>query len=175
VSYVDSTVVERAGGSKVSARRIVGFLAVSGKLSIMRCHIATDRHRTGLSRRGPAYSRFPINATRIAPRIPSESTLLVQPSTTSHCRRSARLLTCLRTVAFLHPTLVCTMASHGTMRGTPTRSQGRGQLPAFNNSPASSIPRPASEAHGPASASDAGASSTLTASRQKQSKRDEVR
>lgn len=60
------------------------------------------------------------------------------------------------------------------MRGTPTRGQGRGQLPAFSNSPASSIPRPASEAHGSASASDAGASSTLTASRQKQSKRDEA-
>lgn len=57
------------------------------------------------------------------------------------------------------------------MRGTPSRGQGRGNLPTFNNSPASNIPRPALDTH--ASSSEAG-TSTMSASRQKQSKRDEV-
>lgn len=58
----------------------------------------------------------------------------------------------------------------GTYRGTPNRGGGRGQLP-FENSP-SSIPRPKLE---PSSTqtSEAG-TSTLSSSRQKQSKRDEV-
>ncbi|KAI9773345.1 MAG: hypothetical protein M1840_007560 [Geoglossum simile] len=65
------------------------------------------------------------------------------------------------------------MSSTGTFRSTPGRGQGRAQIPAFSNSP-SSIPRPASEAPGsPALHSDAGGS-TLSASRQKQSKRDEA-
>lgn len=63
-----------------------------------------------------------------------------------------------------------TMASSGTMRGTP---KGRGTVPAFNNSPASNIPRPAFESHPSGSQSEAGGS-TMSASRQKQSKRDEV-
>ncbi|PMD20605.1 CBS-domain-containing protein [Hyaloscypha hepaticicola] len=63
------------------------------------------------------------------------------------------------------------MASSGTMRGTP---KGRGTMPAFTNSPAaSSIPRPALETHPSGSASEAGGS-TMSASRQKQSKRDEA-
>ena len=63
------------------------------------------------------------------------------------------------------------MASSGTMRGTP---KGRGTVPAFTNSPAASnIPRPALESHPSGSASEAGGS-TMSASRQKQSKRDEV-
>jgi hypothetical protein len=62
------------------------------------------------------------------------------------------------------------MASSGTMRGTP---KGRGTVPAFSNSPASNIPRPAFESHPSASQSEAGGS-TMSASRQKQSKRDEV-
>ncbi|KAL2145747.1 hypothetical protein VTI28DRAFT_6442 [Corynascus sepedonium] len=58
----------------------------------------------------------------------------------------------------------------GTLRGTPGRGQGRGAIP-FANSPAgqSAIPRPV---HEPA-ASEAGGSS-VSASRQKQSKRDEA-
>ncbi|ATY64063.1 mitochondrial ribosomal subunit S4 [Cordyceps militaris] len=58
--------------------------------------------------------------------------------------------------------------SGNTMRGTPTRNQGRGNIP-FANSPAtvSGIPRPAAEAQ----PSEAG--SSVSASRQKQSKRDE--
>jgi hypothetical protein len=62
----------------------------------------------------------------------------------------------------------------GTYRATPTRGHGRGQVPTFENSP-SSIPRPKLETHtSSAMQSDTG-SSTLSASRQKQSKRDEVR
>lgn len=57
------------------------------------------------------------------------------------------------------------MSATGTYRGTP---KARGQVP-FTNSP-SHIPRPALETN----ASDAG-TSTLSASRQKQTKRDEVR
>src|SRR5271163_4417525 len=58
----------------------------------------------------------------------------------------------------------------GTYRGTPTRGGGRGQLP-FENSP-SSIPRPKLD---PSSAQSSDiATSTLSSSRQKQSKRDEV-
>ena len=67
-------------------------------------------------------------------------------------------------------------ATGGTLRNTvntPGRGQGRGQVPAFEDSP-SNIPRPKLDSH-PASAlqSEAG-TSTLSASRQKQSKRDEV-
>ena len=65
--------------------------------------------------------------------------------------------------------------SGNTLRGTPSRGQGRGAIP-FNGSPAatSSIPRPVLEGHASSMGSEAGASS-LSASRQKQSKRDEVR
>jgi hypothetical protein len=66
------------------------------------------------------------------------------------------------------------MASSGTMRGTPNRGQGRGGIPGFTNSPAASsnIPRPAHEHSTPSNQSEAG--STMSASRAKQSKRDEV-
>lgn len=63
----------------------------------------------------------------------------------------------------------------GTMRGTPNRGQARGSIP-FSGSPnnpnGSGIPRPVENT----AASDlgVGATSTLSASRQKQSKRDEV-
>lgn len=63
------------------------------------------------------------------------------------------------------------MSHTGTLRGTPNR--GRGGIP-FSNSPAanSSIPRPVAESHN-STASEAG-SSTMSVSRQKQNKRDEV-
>lgn len=55
------------------------------------------------------------------------------------------------------------------MRGTPNRNQGRGNIP-FTNSPANSnIPRPVLDSQ------PSEASSSVSASRQKQSKRDEVR
>lgn len=64
-------------------------------------------------------------------------------------------------------------ATGGTFRGTPSRGQGRGQVPVFESSP-SNIPRPKLESHASsAMQSDAG-TSTLSASRQKQTKRDEV-
>lgn len=63
------------------------------------------------------------------------------------------------------------MSGVGTYRGTPNRGGGRGQLP-FENSP-SSIPRPKLETTQSTQQSDAG-TSTLSSSRQKQSKRDEV-
>ena len=66
------------------------------------------------------------------------------------------------------------MASSGTMRGTPNRGQGRGQMPAFSNSPASNIPRPAHDTHAASTAQSDAGGSTMSASRQKQSKRDEV-
>lgn len=62
----------------------------------------------------------------------------------------------------------------GTMRGTPSRSGGRGQAP-LGSSPAnnSGIPRPVIETHhAPPPPSDV--ASGVSASRQKQSKRDEV-
>jgi hypothetical protein len=61
--------------------------------------------------------------------------------------------------------------SGNTYRGTPTRNQGRGAVP-FTNSPSggSSIPRPVLE---PSPPTETG--SAVSASRQKQSKRDEVR
>lgn len=61
----------------------------------------------------------------------------------------------------------------GTYRGTPNRGQGRGQVPSFENSP-SSIPRPKLENHASSALQSDTGSSTLSASRQKQSKRDEV-
>ncbi|KAK1753144.1 hypothetical protein QBC47DRAFT_304874 [Echria macrotheca] len=65
-------------------------------------------------------------------------------------------------------------ANPGTMRGTPGRGQGRGAIP-FTNSPSTSaIPRPVLDNNHPAPASETGASSSMSASRQKQSKRDEA-
>lgn len=62
------------------------------------------------------------------------------------------------------------MSSTGTFRGTP---KSRGQ-PAFANSPSHiPIPRPAALETHQSTASDTGLS-TISASRQKQSKRDEV-
>lgn len=60
----------------------------------------------------------------------------------------------------------------GTYRGTPNRGQGRGGIPFANSPGASAIPRPVLETTQGAS-SEAGISS-VSASRQKQSKRDEV-
>src|SRR5690606_11360014 len=57
-----------------------------------------------------------------------------------------------------------------TMRGTPNRPQGRGAIP-FTGSPGgSNIPRPVGDAAG----SEVAVGSSVSASRQKQSKRDEV-
>ena len=64
-------------------------------------------------------------------------------------------------------------AAGGTFRGTPNRGQGRGQVPAFENSP-SNIPRPKLESQISSAAQSDNGMSTLSASRQKQSKRDEV-
>ncbi|KAK0517102.1 hypothetical protein JMJ35_000257 [Cladonia borealis] len=65
-------------------------------------------------------------------------------------------------------------AAGGTYRGTPNRGQGRGQVPVFENSP-SNIPRPKLESHvSSAMQSDSTGTSTLSASRQKQAKRDEA-
>ncbi|KAI0516955.1 hypothetical protein F5B22DRAFT_636174 [Xylaria bambusicola] len=64
------------------------------------------------------------------------------------------------------------------MRGTPSRGQGRGTVPFGATSPgASSIPRPTLESHGHSSHSQPAPSETasgVSASRQKQSKRDEA-
>ncbi|KIW00937.1 uncharacterized protein PV09_07677 [Verruconis gallopava] len=65
------------------------------------------------------------------------------------------------------------MSHTGTLRGTPKSRAGASQTGTFSNSP-SHIPRPALDTHASqTSASDAG-TSTLSASRQKQSKRDEA-
>ena len=64
------------------------------------------------------------------------------------------------------------MSAAGTYRATPNRGQGRGQVPVFENSP-SNIPRPKLETQ-PSTMQSEGGVSTLSASRQKQSKRDEV-
>lgn len=81
-------------------------------------------------------------------------------------------------VAYVHTLNMATNV--GTMRGTPSRQGNRGNLPAFN-SPASNIPvpRPALDAHTPhqsaiSTVQSEAAGSTMSASRQKQSKRDEV-
>ncbi|KAI9829590.1 MAG: hypothetical protein M1819_006095 [Sarea resinae] len=65
------------------------------------------------------------------------------------------------------------MSTTGTFRGTPTRGQSRGQMPAFPSSP-SGIPRPSVETHGSTVAQSETNTSTLSTSRQKQSKRDEA-
>ena len=71
--------------------------------------------------------------------------------------------------------IVIMSAAGGTYRGTPNRGQGRGQVPVFENSP-SNIPRPKLESHASSTMqSDSTGTSTLSASRQKQAKRDEVR
>ncbi|KAL9004910.1 MAG: hypothetical protein Q9188_002287 [Gyalolechia gomerana] len=64
-------------------------------------------------------------------------------------------------------------AAGGTYRGTPGRGQARGQVPFFENSP-SNIPRPKLESHTSSAMQSESGMSTLSASRQKQSKRDEA-
>ena len=66
--------------------------------------------------------------------------------------------------------------STGTFRSTPTnRGQGRGQLPNFESSPSNiPVPRPKLETHGNSTIGSEAGTSTLSASRAKQSKRDEV-
>ena len=64
-------------------------------------------------------------------------------------------------------------AAGGTFRNTPGRGQGRGQMPAFENSP-SNIPRPKLESQQSSAMQSETGMSTLSASRQKQTKRDEV-
>ncbi|KAI1503982.1 ribosomal protein subunit S4 [Biscogniauxia marginata] len=62
-----------------------------------------------------------------------------------------------------------------TVRGTPNRGQGRGGAPFNNNSPANSaIPRPTLENHAHAQPASSETASAVSASRQKQSKRDEA-
>ncbi|KAI9735970.1 MAG: hypothetical protein M1834_001436 [Cirrosporium novae-zelandiae] len=65
------------------------------------------------------------------------------------------------------------MSTTGTFRGTPSR--GRGQIP-FNpgDSPSSNIPRPKHEPPAPAPLQSEVGTSSLSASRQKQTKRDEA-
>ncbi|KAH8668765.1 ribosomal protein subunit S4 [Xylariales sp. PMI_506] len=68
-------------------------------------------------------------------------------------------------------------AMSGTMRGTPNRGQGRGAIPFNTGSPAASnIPRPVLDTHTPSHPQPAPseAASGVSASRQKQSKRDEA-
>ncbi|KAI9743237.1 MAG: hypothetical protein M1818_003083 [Claussenomyces sp. TS43310] len=66
-------------------------------------------------------------------------------------------------------------SSAGTMRGTPSRGQSRGNVPGFPNSPASGIPRPSGfETHASSTVQSEAGGSTMSASRQKQSKRDEA-
>ncbi|KAI4190543.1 MAG: hypothetical protein LQ346_004895 [Caloplaca aetnensis] len=64
-------------------------------------------------------------------------------------------------------------AAGGTFRGTPGRGQSRPQVPSFENSP-SAIPRPKLESQASSAMQSDNGMSTLSASRQKQSKRDEA-
>ncbi|KAL8941222.1 MAG: hypothetical protein Q9211_001897 [Gyalolechia sp. 1 TL-2023] len=64
-------------------------------------------------------------------------------------------------------------AAGGTYRGTPGRGQARAQVPIFENSP-SNIPRPKLESHTSSAMQSESGMSTLSTSRQKQSKRDEA-
>ena len=66
-------------------------------------------------------------------------------------------------------------AASGTYRGTPGRGQGRGQLPGFENSPSAiPVPRPKLETQPSSNMPSETGTSTMSVSRQKQSKRDEV-
>ncbi|KAL8923263.1 MAG: hypothetical protein Q9208_004663 [Pyrenodesmia sp. 3 TL-2023] len=64
-------------------------------------------------------------------------------------------------------------AAGGTFRGAPGRAQSRPQVPNFENSP-SAIPRPKLESQASSTMQSDNGMSTLSASRQKQSKRDEA-
>ena len=65
-------------------------------------------------------------------------------------------------------------AAGGTFRGTPNRGHGRGQVPSFETNSPSNIPRPKLESHASSALQSESGTSTLSASRQKQAKRDEV-
>lgn len=70
---------------------------------------------------------------------------------------------------------IVNMSTTGTMRGTPSRTSGRGPMPSFTNSPASGIPRAVETHTRPALETETGGGSSVSTSRQKQSKKDEVR
>ena len=109
---------------------------------------------------------------------------LLRPPTVDHPRSRLSLL-----FSFLPPSPPSLLPppptmSGNTVRGTPSRGQPRGQIP-FQSSPGanSNIPRPVPDAHSHVSSETTPASSnaapnptsSVSASRQKQSKRDEVR
>jgi hypothetical protein len=87
--------------------------------------------------------------------------------------RNRALRTATLSYHYTSPSVDTEMASSGTFRGTPGRGQGRGNIPTFTNSP-SAIPRPTLETHGSSTSQSEAGGSTMSASRQKQSKRDEV-
>ena len=62
----------------------------------------------------------------------------------------------------------------GTLRGGPSRGGGRAGIPAYGEGSPSAIPRPKLEQHATTGLQSDAGTSTLSASRQKQSKRDEV-
>lgn len=100
----------------------------------------------------------------------TESSRVQHPSLTLSTLSRGRIHRAQLTYIFLS-----TMsAAGGTFRGTPNRGgHGRGQVPAFENSP-SNIPRPKLESHASSAMQSETGTSTLSASRQKQTKRDEV-
>jgi hypothetical protein len=77
--------------------------------------------------------------------------------------------------ALASPKIAYTMANNapGTMRGTPT-NRSRGNLPNFNSPSSIPVPRPPFETHASSAVQSEAGGSTMSASRQKQSKRDEV-
>jgi hypothetical protein len=79
---------------------------------------------------------------------------------TQHCRNS-------------RSTTIMSSVNPGTLRGAPNRGQARGAIPFAGSPGASAIPRPVLESTPTGTTSEAGASS-LSTSRQKQTKRDEV-
>ena len=148
--------------------------AILSRLSFGRrlrpAHALVTSAQKALYRIGPARLRVVVLFGCYAATAPGssgarcESLLLAPP--TNCCSPTV-------TEAFSPSTFpIATMSHTGTFRGTPkNRNNAQAQAAQFANSP-SAIPRPAFETH--ASQSDAG-TSTMSASRQKMSKRDEVR
>ncbi|MCJ1311435.1 hypothetical protein MMC25_005106 [Agyrium rufum] len=66
------------------------------------------------------------------------------------------------------------MSGLGTMRGTPKGGPSRGHVPSFIDNSPSAIPRPKLESHASSALQSETGGSTMSASRQKQAKRDEA-
>lgn len=133
-------------------------------------HVVPRRAHSGLARFTDVYSR----CQRLSERR-SLSGLGSGSNRQSSCPFPTTFVSVCRVLTQVSSRSPAMSTTSGTFRGTPSRGGGRGQIPSFETSSSpSAIPRPRLGDHVPSGLSNETGSSTLSASRAKQNKRDEV-